>query len=82
MSRMSGSAGDYHEDYPLSPYRDGFSRVQRQPSRKVSKKSSRQSLTLDNLPSIIKQVQFKGKEPGCKGRFKRQEHLKRHRKSH
>lgn len=83
MSRMSGSAGDYQEDYPLSPYRDGFSRgMQRQPSRKVSKKSSKQSLTLDNLPSIIKQVQFKCKEPGCKGRFKRQEHLKRHMKSH
>lgn len=80
---MSGSGSDYHEDYPLSPYRDGgFARLQRQPSRRVSKKSSKQSLTLDNLPPIIKQVQFKCKEPGCKGRFKRQEHLKRHMKSH
>lgn len=82
VSRMSGSTGDYQEDYPLSPYRDGFTRMHRQPSRKVSKKSSKQSLTLDNLPPIIKQVQFKCKEPGCKGRFKRQEHLKRHMKSH
>lgn len=82
MSRVSGSAGDYQEDFPMSPYHDGLARPQRQPSRKISKKSSKQSLTLENLPSIIKQVQFKCKEPGCKGRFKRQEHLKRHMKSH
>ena len=82
MSRLSGSApGDYHEDFPMSPYRDGFPRS-RQPSRKISKKSSKQSLSLESLPSIIRQVQFKCKEPGCKGRFKRQEHLKRHMKSH
>lgn len=82
MSRLSGH--DYHEDYPVSPvYRDGMVRTQRQPSRKASKKQLvRSNLSLENLPPIIKQVQFKCKEPGCKGRFKRQEHLKRHMKSH
>ncbi|GFN14481.1 hypothetical protein AtubIFM55763_004147 [Aspergillus tubingensis] len=83
MSRLSGGM-DYLDDFNQSPvYRDGLARVQRQPSRKVARKqSSKQSLSLENLPSIIKQVQFKCKEPGCKGRFKRQEHLKRHMKSH
>src|SRR5699024_8372729 len=82
MSHVSGGAGDFHEDFPLSPYRDGMPRPSRQPSRKLSKKSSKNSFTLDNLPPIIKQDQFKRKEPGCKGRFKRQEHRKRHMKSH
>ncbi|PWY89966.1 regulatory protein brlA, partial [Aspergillus heteromorphus CBS 117.55] len=83
MSRLSGGM-DYLDDFGESPvYRDGLVRVQRQPSRKTARKqSSKQSLSLENLPSIIKQVQFKCKEPGCKGRFKRQEHLKRHMKSH
>ncbi|KAL2001807.1 hypothetical protein VTN02DRAFT_1182 [Thermoascus thermophilus] len=58
-------------------------RPQRRPSKKtVKKQPSKQSVKLENLPSIIKQVQFRCKEPGCKGRFKRQEHLKRHMKSH
>lgn len=82
VSRVSGGAGDFHEDFPLSPYRDGMSRPSRLPSRKLSRKSSKNNLTLESLPPIIKQVQFKCKEPGCKGRFKRQEHLKRHMKSH
>ncbi|EAU34209.1 regulatory protein brlA [Aspergillus terreus NIH2624] len=84
MSRLSGGAGDYMDDYQQSPvYRDAMHRPHRQPSRKmIRKQSSRQNLSLENLPSIIKQVQFKCKEPGCKGRFKRQEHLKRHMKSH
>ncbi|KAJ5578748.1 uncharacterized protein N7459_007712 [Penicillium hispanicum] len=82
MSRASGH--DYTDDYPISPvYRDGMMRTHRQPSRKSSKKQLvRSNLSLENLPPIIKQVQFKCKEPGCKGRFKRQEHLKRHMKSH
>lgn len=68
----------------MSPvYRDGVMRTHRQPSRKSSKKQLiRSNLSLENLPAVIKQVQFKCKEPGCKGRFKRQEHLKRHMKSH
>ncbi|KAE8146886.1 hypothetical protein BDV25DRAFT_143290 [Aspergillus avenaceus] len=83
MSRLSGGTGDYLDDFQQSPYRDGLHRLQRQSSRKVLRKSSsRQNMTLENLPSIIKQVQFKCQEPGCKGRFKRQEHLKRHMKSH
>ncbi|KAF9887561.1 hypothetical protein FE257_010139 [Aspergillus nanangensis] len=84
MSRLSGGASEYLDDYQQSPvYRDGLQRPHRQPPRKMARKqSSRQNLTLENLPSIIKQVQFKCKEPGCKGRFKRQEHLKRHMKSH
>ncbi|RAH46486.1 C2H2 type transcription factor BrlA [Aspergillus brunneoviolaceus CBS 621.78] len=83
ISRLSGSM-DYMDDFSQSPvYRDGLVRVQRQPSRKTARKqASKQSMSLENLPSIIKQVQFKCKEPGCKGRFKRQEHLKRHMKSH
>ncbi|KAH8433528.1 C2H2 type transcription factor BrlA [Aspergillus melleus] len=83
MSRLSGP-GDYLEDFQQSPvYHDGLQRPHRTMSRKVARKqSSKQSLSLENLPSIIKQVQFKCKEPGCKGRFKRQEHLKRHMKSH
>lgn len=83
-SRMSGH-NEYQEDFPVSPvYRDGHMlRTHRQPSRKPSKKQLlRSTLSLENLPPIIKQVQFKCKEPGCKGRFKRQEHLKRHMKSH
>ncbi|OJJ45766.1 hypothetical protein ASPZODRAFT_17207 [Penicilliopsis zonata CBS 506.65] len=89
MSRLSGGATDYHDEFGhLSPaYRDGYLQrppPQRQPSgRKVIRKqSSKHSMTLESLPSIIKQVQFKCKEPGCPGRFKRQEHLKRHMKSH
>ncbi|KAJ5586567.1 hypothetical protein N7450_006354 [Penicillium hetheringtonii] len=72
------------EEFPMSPvYRDGVMRTHRQPSRKSSKKQLiRSNLSLENLPAVIKQVQFKCKEPGCKGRFKRQEHLKRHMKSH
>ncbi|KAJ5648881.1 uncharacterized protein N7484_002604 [Penicillium longicatenatum] len=85
MSRLSGH-NDYQDDFPVSPgYRDGLMRshTHRQPSRKSSKKQlTRSNLSLENLPPIIKQVQFKCKEPGCKGRFKRQEHLKRHMKSH
>ncbi|KAJ5114321.1 hypothetical protein NUU61_000080 [Penicillium alfredii] len=85
VSRLSGGGQEYSEEFPLSPvYRDGFlQRTHRQASRKPSKKQlTRSNLSLENLPPIIKQVQFKCKEPGCKGRFKRQEHLKRHMKSH
>ncbi|KAM0109547.1 hypothetical protein ACP6JB_004676 [Aspergillus fumigatus] len=85
LSRLSGGAGEYMDECHQSPiYRDASGvRLQRQPSRKMARKQpSKQSLSLENLPSIIKQVQFKCKEPGCKGRFKRQEHLKRHMKSH
>ncbi|KAJ5241557.1 uncharacterized protein N7469_003148 [Penicillium citrinum] len=83
MSRLSGG-NEYQEEFPMSPvYRDGVMRTHRQPSRKSSKKQLiRSNLSLENLPAVIKQVQFKCKEPGCKGRFKRQEHLKRHMKSH
>ena len=82
QSRMSGH-NDYHEDFSTSPYRDSILRGHRPVSRKSSKKQlTRSNLSLENLPPIIKQVQFKCKEPGCKGRFKRQEHLKRHMKSH
>lgn len=83
MSRLSGG-NEYQEEFPMSPiYRDGIMRAHRQPSRKSSKKQLiRSNLSLENLPAVIKQVQFKCKEPGCKGRFKRQEHLKRHMKSH
>ncbi|KAJ5682955.1 hypothetical protein N7462_006120 [Penicillium macrosclerotiorum] len=82
-SRVSGH-NEYHDEFPVSPvYRDGMMRAHRQVSRKSSKKQLvRSALNLDNLPPVIKQVQFKCKEPGCKGRFKRQEHLKRHMKSH
>lgn len=85
MSRLSaGGTTDYHEDLQISPvYRDFAQRHQRQPSRKLSRRhSTKPNLSLDNLPSVIKQVQFKCKEPGCPSRFKRQEHLKRHMKSH
>ncbi|KAL3247352.1 hypothetical protein ABHI18_012424 [Aspergillus niger] len=51
------------------------------PSKHTPSKGSK-SLSLETLPSIIKQIQFRCKEPGCKGRFKRQEHLRRHMKSH
>ncbi|KAJ5712084.1 hypothetical protein N7488_006240 [Penicillium malachiteum] len=85
VSRLSGH-NEYHDEFPVSPvYRDGMIRthVHRQPTRKSSKKQlTRSNLSLENLPPIIKQVQFKCKEPNCKGRFKRQEHLKRHMKSH
>ncbi|KAJ5901519.1 hypothetical protein N7495_002047 [Penicillium taxi] len=83
VSHMSGH-GEYLEDFPVSPgFRDGMMRPHRQVSRKSSKKQLlRSNLTLENLPRIIETVQFKCKEPGCKGRFKRQEHLKRHMKSH
>ena len=85
VSRLSAH-NEYHDDFPVSPvYHDGIMRshTHRQPSRKSSKKQlTRSNLSLENLPPIIKQVQFKCKEPGCKGRFKRQEHLKRHMKSH
>ncbi|OJJ34786.1 hypothetical protein ASPWEDRAFT_51058 [Aspergillus wentii DTO 134E9] len=81
MSRLSGGAGDY-EEYPMSPvYRDAYAGPQRHQSRKPSRKPSRQDI-LEHLPPVIRTVQFKCKEPGCKGRFKRQEHLKRHMKSH
>lgn len=85
MSRVSGTTADYTEEFPISPaYRTGFPRhLQCQSSRRATRRSSsKQNLTLDTLPSIIKQVQFKCKVPGCRGRFKRQEHLKRHMKSH
>lgn len=86
MTRVSGGPSDHNDDdWNLSPgIQEGLQRrPQRQVSRKMAKKqSSKQSLRLENLPSIIKQVQFRCKEPGCKGRFKRQEHLKRHMKSH
>ncbi|KAI2842542.1 hypothetical protein CBS147343_5157 [Aspergillus niger] len=51
------------------------------PSKRTPSKGSK-SLSLENLPSSIQQFQFKCKEPGCKARFKRQEHLRRHMKSH
>ena len=58
-------------------------RRQQQPCRKMTRRQLlKQGLTLEKLPPVIKQVQFKCSEPGCKGRFKRQEHLKRHMKSH
>lgn len=85
MSRLSGGTADGPEEFPISPAYRGFPhRMQRPPSRKATRRSSsmKQNLTLDTLPSIIKQVQFKCKVPGCRGRFKRQEHLKRHMKSH
>lgn len=84
MSRISGGTAEGPEEFPISPMYSGFPhRLQRQSSRKISRRSSsKQNLTLDTLPSIIKQVQFKCKVPGCRGRFKRQEHLKRHMKSH
>lgn len=61
---------------------------QRRDKRQLSKREeanyhiSKQNLKLENLPSIIRQVQFRCKIPDCKGKFKRQEHLKRHMKSH
>lgn len=59
------------------------SRHQQQPSGKITRRQLlKQGLMLENIPPIIKQVQFRCSEPGCKGRFKRQEHLKRHMKSH
>ncbi|KAL3480337.1 regulatory protein brlA [Aspergillus californicus] len=84
MSRLSGGPCDYLDDFQQSPiYRDGFQRPHRVTSRKnLRRQTSKQNLMLENLPPIIKQVQFKCKEPGCNGRFKRQEHLKRHMKSH
>lgn len=86
MTRISGGPNDLtDEEFMLSPgVRESLRhRPQRQLSRKSAKKQlSKASLRLENLPSIIKQVQFRCKEPGCKGRFKRQEHLKRHMKSH
>ncbi|KAJ5676524.1 uncharacterized protein N7477_002157 [Penicillium maclennaniae] len=84
MSRVSSGHGhEHYEEHPVSPVYMTGSMRHRQPSRKPSKKQLiRSSLSLENLPPIIKQVQFKCKEPGCKGRFKRQEHLKRHMKSH
>lgn len=55
----------------------------REPKKTTRKgKSSKQGLALENIPPIIKQVPFKCSEPNCKGRFKRQEHLKRHMMSH
>lgn len=83
MSRLSGGHTDSYEEFPISPaYRDTFHR-QPQQSRKLARRhSTKPNMSLDNLPVIIKQVQFKCKEPGCKSRFKRQEHLKRHMKSH
>ncbi|KAJ5286588.1 hypothetical protein N7478_002274 [Penicillium angulare] len=87
VSRLSGH-NEYHEEFSVSPiYRDSNgimrSHTHRGPSRKSSKKNlTRSNLSLEHLPAVIKQVQFKCKEPGCKGRFKRQEHLKRHMKSH
>ncbi|KAL1985810.1 hypothetical protein VTN96DRAFT_7302 [Rasamsonia emersonii] len=85
MTRVSGNSDHNDEDFMLSPGAQESleNRPQRQASKKTTKKqTSKQSLKLENLPSIIKQVQFRCKEPGCKGRFKRQEHLKRHMKSH
>ncbi|KAJ0425856.1 hypothetical protein BJY00DRAFT_273867 [Aspergillus carlsbadensis] len=84
MSRLSGGPCEYLDDFQQSPvYRDGFQRPHRMASRKtLRRQTSKQNLMLENLPPIIKQVQFKCKEPGCNGRFKRQEHLKRHMKSH
>lgn len=61
---------------------------QRRGKRQLSKRDeakcqvAKQNLKLENLPSIIRQVQFRCKIPDCKGKFKRQEHLKRHMKSH
>jgi zinc finger protein BrlA len=80
-----GNSNNSDDEFPPSPsiYNSPSQRFQRQPTRKMSKRqAAKQSLKLENLPSIIKQVQFRCKEPGCKGRFKRQEHLKRHMKSH
>ncbi|KAL4944434.1 hypothetical protein BDV06DRAFT_187309 [Aspergillus oleicola] len=84
MSRYSGGPCDYMDEFQPSPvYRDGFRGPHRVSSRKtLRRQTSKQNLMLENLPPIIKQVQFKCKEPGCNGRFKRQEHLKRHMKSH
>ncbi|GAD97676.1 C2H2 type conidiation transcription factor BrlA [Paecilomyces variotii No. 5] len=87
MTRVSCGNEYMEDDFNLSPGMRESLR-QRQLQRRTSKKSvnkkpvPKQSLKLENLPSIIKQVQFRCKEPGCKGRFKRQEHLKRHMKSH
>lgn len=86
MTRVSAGTQEYNDDeIQISPELQESlrQRPQRQPSKKtVKRQPSKQSVKLENLPSIIKQVQFRCKEPGCKGRFKRQEHLKRHMKSH
>lgn len=84
LARLSNGQSDHtDEEFALSPGGSTERGTQRQASKKVVKRSSsKQSLKLENLPSIIKQVQFRCQEPGCKSRFKRQEHLKRHMKSH
>ncbi|PGH21479.1 hypothetical protein AJ80_03270 [Polytolypa hystricis UAMH7299] len=52
------------------------------PLRSTTKPQRKRDLRLENLPTIIKQVPFHCPEVGCSGRFKRQEHLKRHMKCH
>lgn len=84
----SGPSNHKDKEFMLSPgVRDicdtSRHRHQHQLSRKLAKEqSSKQSLRLKGLPSIIKRTQFRCKELGCEGRFKRQEHLKRHVKIH
>jgi zinc finger protein BrlA len=84
--RSSGGAVETYDDsWDLSSGIQEYlqRRPQRHLSRKMTKKqSTKQSFRLESLPSIIKQVQYRCKESGCKGRFKRQEHFKRHMKSH
>ncbi|PGG96798.1 hypothetical protein AJ79_09443 [Helicocarpus griseus UAMH5409] len=60
-----------------------------QPAQKSPKQQSgqtnprrRRSIGIDGLPSRVPAAPFHCDEPGCEGKFKRQEHLKRHQKSH
>ncbi|PGH31068.1 zinc finger protein BrlA [[Emmonsia] crescens] len=76
-----GSNG-YYSSPPHSP--DPGQQIQEWPNESPDQMKPRRQRTHDlaSIPPTIPAPPFKCNAPGCDGRFKRQEHLKRHLKSH
>ncbi|OJD19627.1 hypothetical protein AJ78_00484 [Emergomyces pasteurianus Ep9510] len=76
------SSNGYYASPPHSP--DPGHPIQEWPKESPGQMKPRQQRThdLSSIPPTIPAPLFKCDAPGCDGRFKRQEHLKRHLKSH
>ena len=71
---------------PATPVSDGRTNchkdLQISPSAQQPGQSCRKHRKPDSMRGSLHSASFKCKEPGCESRFKRQEHLNRHMKSH
>ncbi|BCS18624.1 C2H2-type zinc finger protein [Aspergillus puulaauensis] len=77
----------YFYGAPFNPLRDSQHPLLpagpfQQPRHAFWKKQIKPNLRLGSQSPITKPLEYKCKKPGCNGRFKRQEHVTRHMKSH